>query len=110
MMIMIVMIMIIIMIMIMIMITLMIIMMIIMIRGCVSLLLLLVSSLLIIVIVIIIIIIMIIVSTEVTFGRGDLRVCPLESFTGAHEYIVSNWRGQGQTLRALLLRGTSVLR
>ena len=38
------------------------------------------------------------VSTEVTFGRGDLSVCPLGGFTGAHE-----------TLRALLLRDTSVL-
>ena len=54
------------------------------------------------------------VSTEVTFGRGDLGVCPLGCFTGAQDYLVSNWRGvpqgspQGQTLRALLLRGTSV--
>ena len=55
------------------------------------------------------------VSTEVTFGRGDLSVCPLRGLTGAHECLVSTWRGvpkgspQGQTLRALLLRGTSVL-
>ena len=48
-------------------------------------------------------------------GRGDLSVCPLGGFTGACEYIISAWRGvdlgspQGQTLRALLLRGTSVL-
>ena len=54
-------------------------------------------------------------STEVTFGRGDLSVCPLEGFPGAHESLISNWRGvpqgspQGQTLRALLLRGTSAL-
>ena len=54
------------------------------------------------------------VSTEVTFGRGDLSVCPLWGFAGAHEQLISNWRGvphwppQGQTLRALLLRGTSV--
>ena len=25
------------------------------------------------------------VSTEVTFGQGDLSVCPLGGFTGAHE-------------------------
>ena len=55
------------------------------------------------------------VSTEVTFGRGDLCVCPLGGFTGAHESLVSSWRGvpqgspEGHTLRALLLRGTSVL-
>ena len=55
------------------------------------------------------------VSTEVTFGRGDLSVCPLGGFTGAHAQLISNWRGvpqgypQGQTLRALLPRGTSVL-
>ena len=53
-------------------------------------------------------------STSVTFGRGDLGVCPLGGFPGAHESLVSNWRGvpqgspQGQTLRALLLRCTSV--
>ena len=56
------------------------------------------------------------VSTGVTFDRGYLSACPLEGFTGAHAYIISNWRGvpqgcpQGQTLRALLLRGTSALR
>ena len=54
-------------------------------------------------------------STEVTFGRGDLSVCPLGGFTGAHECPISKWKGvpqgspQVQTLRALLLRGTSVL-
>ena len=42
-------------------------------------------------------------------------VCPLGGFTGARESLISNGRGvpqgcpQGQTLRALLLRGTSVL-
>ena len=51
---------------------------------------------------------------EVAFGRGDLSVCPLGVFVGAHAWLVSNWRGvpqgspQGQTLRALLLRDTSV--
>ena len=46
------------------------------------------------------------VSTEVTFGRGDLSVCPLGGFTGAQECLVSDWRGvpqgspEGQTLRA----------
>ena len=55
------------------------------------------------------------VSTEVTFGRGDLSVCPLGVFIGAQECLVSNWRGvpqgspQGQPLSALLPRGTSVL-
>ena len=55
------------------------------------------------------------VSTKVTFGRGDLSICPLGGFTGAQEHLISNWRGvpqgcpQGQTLRALLLRGTFVL-
>ena len=55
------------------------------------------------------------VSTEVTFGRGDLGVCPLGDCLWAHELLIYNWRGvpqgspQGQTLRALLLRGTSVL-
>ena len=29
-------------------------------------------------------------STEVTFGRDDLGVCPLGGFTGAHEYLISN--------------------
>ena len=59
-------------------------------------------------------------STEVTFGgQGDLSVCPLVGLTGAHESLVSNWRGDSQgspqgltlslrALRALLLRGTSV--
>ena len=48
------------------------------------------------------------------FGRGDLSVCPLGGFTGAHESFTSNRRGvprgsrQGQALRALLLGGTSV--
>ena len=52
------------------------------------------------------------VNTEVTFGRGHLSVCPLGGFTGAQEWFVSDWRGvplgspQGQTLWALLLRGT----
>ena len=52
---------------------------------------------------------------RITFGRGDLGVCPLGGSTGARECLVSNWRGvpqgspQGQTLRALLLRGTSIL-
>ena len=56
------------------------------------------------------------VSTEVTFGLGDLSVCPLGGFVGAHEWFIYTWRGvpqgspQGQTLRALLLRGTSVPR
>ena len=55
-------------------------------------------------------------SAVVTFGRGDLSVCSRGGFLGAQEYIISNWRGvpqgspQGQTLRAPLLRGTSVLR
>ena len=55
------------------------------------------------------------VSADVTFGRGDLSVCPRGVFIGARECLVSNWRGvpqgspQGQTLRALLLRDTSVL-
>ena len=56
-------------------------------------------------------------SAEVTFGRGDLSlsVGPLGGFTGAHECLISKWRGvpqaspQGQTLRALLLGGASVL-
>ena len=54
-------------------------------------------------------------STEVTSGLGDLCVCYLGGCTRAHEHFVSHWRGvsqgspQGQTLRALLLRGTSVL-
>ena len=56
-----------------------------------------------------------VISTEVTFGRGDLSVCPLGGFPGAHEYLLSNRRvvpqgaPQGRTLRALLRRGTSVL-
>ena len=39
--------------------------------------------------------------------KCDLRVCPLGGFAGAHECIISTWRGvplespQGQTLRAL---------
>ena len=51
-----------------------------------------------------------------TFGRGDLSARPLGGFMGDREWFVSNWRGvpqgypQGQTLKALLLRGTSVLR
>ena len=55
------------------------------------------------------------VSTEVTFGRSDLSASPLQGLTGAHEHLISNWRDvpqgspQGQALRALLLRGTSVL-
>ena len=50
-------------------------------------------------------------STEVTFGRGDLSVCPLGGFTGDREQPISERRGvplgspQGQTLRVLLLRG-----
>ena len=45
-----------------------------------------------------------------------LSVCPLGGLTGAHECLISNCRGvpqgspQGQTLRALLLKGTSVPR
>ena len=32
------------------------------------------------------------VGTEVTFGRGDLIVCPLGGFPGAQEYlIISVW-------------------
>ena len=55
------------------------------------------------------------VSTEVTVGRGDLTVCPLRGLMGAQELYISKWRSvpqaspQGQILRALLLRGTSVL-
>ena len=55
------------------------------------------------------------VNTEVTFGRGDLRVYPLWGLTGAHECFISDLRGvpqgspQRQTLRALLPRGISVL-
>ena len=30
------------------------------------------------------------VSTEVTFGRSDLSVCPLGGFMGAQECIISN--------------------
>ena len=30
------------------------------------------------------------VSAEVTFGRGDLSVCPLGGLTGAHEHPISN--------------------
>ena len=47
--------------------------------------------------------------------RGDLSVCPLGGLTRAHEHLISDRRGvpqgspQGQTQRALLLRGTSVL-
>ena len=33
------------------------------------------------------------VRTEVTSGRGDLRVCPLEGLIGAQESLVSNRRG-----------------
>ena len=29
------------------------------------------------------------VSAEVTFGRGDLSVCPLGGFTGAHDHLIS---------------------
>ena len=53
-------------------------------------------------------------STEGTFGRGDLCVCPLGGLVGAPGRLVSHWSGvpklspQGQTLRAPLLRGTSV--
>ena len=49
------------------------------------------------------------VSTEVTFCRGDLSVCPSEAFAGAHEWFISKRKSvpqgspQGQTLRALLL-------
>ena len=32
-------------------------------------------------------------STEGTFGRGDLSVCPLGGLTGALERLISNWRG-----------------
>ena len=32
------------------------------------------------------------VSTEVTFGRGDLSVCPLGGLIGAQECLVSHWR------------------
>ena len=52
------------------------------------------------------------VSTDVTFGRGDLSVCPLGGFIGALEHLISTWRGipqgspQGQPLRALLLSST----
>ena len=55
------------------------------------------------------------VGTEVAFWRGDLGVCLLGGFIGAPEYLISIWRSvlqgspQGQTLRALLLRDTSVL-
>ena len=35
-------------------------------------------------------------STEVTFGRGDLSVCPLGGFTGAQEHLISTWRGVPQ--------------
>ena len=55
------------------------------------------------------------VSAEVSFGRGDLSVCPLGVSTGAHGCPIFVWRRvpqaspQGRTLRALLLRGTSVL-
>ena len=48
------------------------------------------------------------VSTEVTFGRGDLSVCPLRGFTGAQECLTFNRRvvpqgsPQGQTLKASL--------
>ena len=55
------------------------------------------------------------VSTQGTFGRGDLSVCPpIQGFTGAHERLISNWRGVpqgspwGQRLRPFLLWGTSV--
>ena len=52
------------------------------------------------------------VSTEVTFGRGDLSVSPLGGFTGAQKgfFLLGEGSPQRQTLRALLLRGTSVLR
>ena len=49
-------------------------------------------------------------STEVTFGRGDLSVCPLGGFVGAPEWFISNRRGvpqacpQGQALRALCVK------
>ena len=39
------------------------------------------------------------VRTEVTFDRGDLRVCPLGVSIGAQEYITSNWRGVPQGSR-----------
>ena len=32
-------------------------------------------------------------STEVTFGRGDLSDCPFGGFIGAQEHLISNWRG-----------------
>ena len=44
-----------------------------------------------------------------------LAFVPSWAFTGAHACFISNWRGvpqgspQGQTPRALLLRGTAVL-
>ena len=47
-------------------------------------------------------------------AEGTSVFCPLGGFMGAQEYLSSSWRGvpqgspQGQTLRALLLRGTSV--
>ena len=34
------------------------------------------------------------ISTEVTFDRGDLSVCPLEVFTGAREQHFSKWGGR----------------
>ena len=37
------------------------------------------------------------VSTEMTFGRGDLSVCPFGGFTGAHAYLVYNWKGVIET-------------
>ena len=56
------------------------------------------------------------VSTEVTFGRGDLSVCPLGGFTWGQRNVLFLTGGvspqgspQGQTLRAPLLRGASVL-
>ena len=54
------------------------------------------------------------VSAAVTFGRGDLSVCPLGVSIGAHGCLISTWRcvpqgsPQGQTLRALLLRVSSM--
>ena len=52
-------------------------------------------------------------STGVTFGLGDLGVCPLGGFAGARECLIGGvspqGSPQGQTRRAPLLRGTSVL-
>ena len=47
------------------------------------------------------------VSTEVTFGRGDLSVCPIRVFTRAHGCLVSDWRGVPFRPEALQPRGWS---